>query len=115
MSLLQDKANRPRKGKIILTWILFLGLIVVSSTLGYWWSGGGSHSRQEEPVGLGHSIVFLVVGVFFLITGALSYTAVFFTNCLTFNFSRPIWTDLKAKLYLAKIFVPVQPMLGVGF
>jgi hypothetical protein len=37
------------------------------------------------------------------------------THCFTFNFKRPVWRDLKVKLYFANIVVPLGAMLGIGF
>jgi hypothetical protein len=43
-----------------------------------------------------------------------AYFLVLFTNCFTFNFTRPVWSEMKAKVYFANIFVPLCWSLGLG-
>lgn len=54
-------------------------------------------------------------GIFFLGAGAAAYAAAIYTNCLTFDFSRPVWNELKVKIYFANIIAPLGFGLGMGF
>lgn len=63
----------------------------------------------------GRPLVFLFFAAFFLLAGVASYLLVTFANGFIFDFSRPLWTALKVRLYLFNIFVPLLFMLGLGF
>jgi len=103
------------KKKMILIWALVVGNVLVLSTYFLWRA-----AHQEPPTGrhqpdLVYSIIMFGVGCFFLVAGTGSYFAVLFTNCLTFDFTRPVWSGVKKRLFLCNIVVPVLFLLGVGF
>ena len=56
----------------------------------------------------------VILGGMSMAAGVGAYLVVIFTTCFTFNFSRPAWTDLKGKLFVANIFVPMLLAIGVG-
>jgi len=60
-------------------------------------------------------IFFTLVSYLFLGLGVAGYVLCVFTACLTFDFTRPVWSFVKKKLYVANIFVPLAASLGVGF
>jgi hypothetical protein len=92
--------------------------ITFLAVLAFW---GNHHPAPEEqpaeqPVGvIAHSIFFLFVGGFFLVLGVMSYLAVIFTGCFTFNYSQPVWGAVKARKFFANIVVMVLVALGAGF
>jgi hypothetical protein len=68
-----------------------------------------------EAPGLGHSIIMFVLALMAFGAGVVGYLAAIFTQCLTFDFSRPVWHDLKVKQFFANILFPTSVMLSVGF
>jgi hypothetical protein len=109
------KSQPASKLKVALIWALLLGNIVF--WIGFWlWHSQHQPAppRSEAGPSLFRSIVMLVFGGLFLVAGVGGYLIVIFTNCLTFNFSRPVWSELKVKMYFANIFVPLGVALGVG-
>jgi hypothetical protein len=107
----------PRKGKIFLLWAILVGNIILWSTLGFWWAShrAAPPSSEESVPALGYAIFMIVIGMFFLVTGLIGYGIVIATHCLTFNFTQPVWRNVKTKLYFANIVVPLAVMLGIGF
>lgn len=104
------------KVKVVLMWALLLGNIVF--WIGFWlWHSQRQSGPTPDEAGpsLLRSIVMLVFGGLFLAAGVGGYFIVIFTNCLTFNFSRSVWSELKVKLYFANILVPLGVALGFGF
>lgn len=100
--------------KVILAWVAVLAFTVAMYAFWTWWFGRRPPSGQAEP-GIVYSIVMVFFGVLFLAAGVAAYVATILTNCLTFDFSRPVWNDLKVKIYFANIIVPLGFALGLGF
>jgi hypothetical protein len=109
-----QETNKPAsKLKVALTWLFLIGNLVFWV---YFWFWRGRDTEPEQAVlDFATSIFYIVIGIFFLIAGVASYLIVVFSDCLTFNFNRPIWRGIKVKLYLANVIVPLLGMLGVGF
>lgn len=103
------------KKKIILGWLFVLGTTVITTALGFWWMSKRTAAQPDGGYGLGFAVVLFFIGGFFLVAGALGYVAVIFTECLTFNYQKPVLGGLKVRLYLANIIVPLLVMLGIGF
>jgi hypothetical protein len=110
---MQQTGQPASKLKMVLLWAFFLGNLVFWCGFWLWWNRGRMHAAETAP-DLVRSIVMLVLGGFFVMAGAASYGVVVWTQCFTFNFRQPVWDALKAKLYLANIFVPLLPALGFG-
>jgi len=110
------KPTSAPKTKVALAWIVFLVLMVAMFAFWTWWFGRRpSSSPAGAESGIAYSIVMVFSGILFLGVGAAAYAATIFTNCLTFNFNRPVWSELKVKMYFANIFVPLGFALGLGF
>ena len=111
---MQQTTAPTSKAKIALIWIFCVGTIVF--WLVFWiWNGRDRMNQQQAAPDLVRSILSFVAGGLFLVIGVVGYLIALFTQCLTFNFSRPIWRSLKSKVYLANIAVPVALALGFGF
>ena len=96
-----------------LLWAFFLGNLIFWCGFWLWWHAGRAPAAESSP-DLLLRVVLMFFGVFFLLAGVASYLIVIFTRCFTFNFDQPVWDGLKAKLYLANIFVPLLFALGFG-
>ena len=110
--------KRPSKIRIVLTWLLMVGVIVFFVVLGFWRGHGPALATgpAEEPAGIiVHSVFSLFVGGFFLVLGVMSYLAVIFTGCFTFSYSQPVWDGVKTRKFFANIIVTVLLALGTGF
>jgi hypothetical protein len=109
------KTSAP-KSKVILTWIIMLASLIAMFAFWTWWAG---HSRPSSPAdpepGVVYSVVMVFIGFLFLAAGVGAYLVALFTNLLTFNFSAPVWTEFKVKLYFANVFIPLAGALGFGF
>ncbi len=115
---MEPTIKRPSQLRIILTWLLMLGVIVLVVVFAFWWN----HSRlpveapAETPArGILRSIGSLIFGGFFLGLGMVWYLAAIITGCFTFSYQRPVWPAAKVKLYFVNIVVMVLLALGVGF
>ena len=101
--------------KVIAGWGLVVGTIVFWSV--FWF-------KRQDRAAVGpetdsapfwvHRVVLLLFAGFGLAVGLAAYFAVIQTNCFTFDFQRPVWRDLKARIYLANIVVPTIFMIGAG-
>lgn len=113
------QAQPPRKSgsvwKAILGWLLVL--VMTFGIIGLWlWS----ESRKQRLVpesehGPGFSIFLFAFGILCLVAGVVAYFIVLRTNCFLSDFSRPMWNEMKSRIYLANIFVPLLVMMGIGF
>jgi len=104
------------KTKIALAWSAVLVFSVAMYTFCTWWFGHRPPSGPAESApAIVYSIVMVFFGILFLVAGVAAYAATIFTNCLTFNFTRPVWSELKVKIYFANVFVPIGFALGLGF
>ena len=95
-------------------WVFFVGIPILIITLAL--------SRHKEPpsavsdtFNVGFFFVMVIIGGIFFTIGAVSYLFLLITDCLTFNFQRPIWRGVKAKLYFANIVVLSGFSMGIGF
>jgi hypothetical protein len=104
------------KTKVILAWIAVLVSVTAMFAFWTWWAG---HSQPSDPTasepGLVYSFVMVFIGLLFLVAGVAAYVVALLTHLLTFNFSAPVWTEFKVKLYFANIFIPLTGALGIGF
>jgi len=115
--------NTPKPAstlRIIFTWILSVALIVGITVFVFWINGGFAHrpgtAESETPAsGIVHSVFYFMAGALFLVLGVSGYFAVILTTCMTFDFRRPVWDEVKTKQYVANIIVPVALGLGGGF
>jgi len=94
-------------------WLLLTVVILVSVVIGLWCARGGAPAEESSP-SLLRAVILIILGGMSVVAGAGAYVVVVFTTCFTFNFSRPVWSDLKAKLFVANIFVPVLLAIGAG-
>ena len=110
-----QQAKKPlSKAKMALMWLVFVGVTVgwIAFLL---WQDRDRAPSAEPPPGLVHFIIMLIIGGFFLAGGIAGYAIFLATNCFTFNFQRPVWGDVKGKLYVANIVVLTGISLGLGF
>lgn len=106
--------KRPSKLRIILMWLLMVGVILFWVV--FWvWRNHSVPAAEEPPSNMLHSVISLLVGGFFLVTGVGSYLAVIYSGCFTLNYRRPVWNTVKAKQFFANIIVTVLLALGTGF
>lgn len=104
------------KTRVILTWGGVLAFVAGMCVFWTWWFARQTPSNEvEADPSLMFSIVMAFFGIVFLGIGLAAYLATFYTNCLTFNFSGPVWRGLKVKIYFANILVPLGFALGLGF
>jgi hypothetical protein len=112
--MMETKNKRPSTLRVILMWLLMMGVIMFWVVFWMWRNHGRMPS--EEPAGpIVHSVFSLVVGVFFLVLGVMSYLITIFTGCLTFSCKHPVWKTAKTKLFFVNIIGPVLLALGLGF
>jgi len=95
-------------------WLVFTVTLVFAVVAGFWLARQ-DHAPLEPtgPEGL-RALIMAVVGGFLIVAGVLGYLVVILTTGLTFNFTRPVWTDLKGKIFAANIFVPMLPAIGLA-
>ena len=109
------KTSAP-KSKVVLTWVTMLILLITMFALWVWWAGRGQPERPAgEESGVLYSVVMVGFGLFFFVVGIAAYFLALFTTLLTFNFNKPVWGEIKVKMYFANIFIPLAGALGVGF
>jgi len=116
----QDKKGRV---KMIRTWLLVIGMVVF--WIVFWAVHQKSHTpRHPEPISFPgddkkdifvHAFVMVFLSAFALAFGIGGYLLVTFTECLTFNFTRPVWESVKVKMWFANLFVILGIGLGIGF
>jgi hypothetical protein len=116
-------ANKKSWLKVLRVWFLLVGSIL------FWivfWAvvQKNRHSGENlEAVSFSgnkedffvHFIFNLFVGGFFLALGIGAYAVALFTQCLTTNFTVPVWSTLKVKNWVANLLVLLGVGLGVGF
>jgi hypothetical protein len=112
---MQQTGKPASKWKVILMWVIFLGNIAFWSCFALW-----SHRNEpatpatENAPDAVRTIFMVVLGVISLIGGIGGYLLIIFTNCFTFKFTKPIWREMKAKVYFANIYVILAGALGIG-
>ena len=118
-----EPAKSVSKTRVILTWVLMVGL-TFSIACFFFWRGHAlapapqadeSDSSFPQPNSVVHGIALFVIGLFFLLPSVIAYLALVFSCCLTFNYRNPVWISVKSKIYLFNIFVAVGISLGLGF
>ena len=110
-----QNTNQPAsKTRMILMWIILVGNVIFWSAFWIWRQRGRAPAMDSEPL-LFHVIFWILAGGFFLVVSMGSYLLCVFTACLTFDFTRPAWSVVKGKLFVANILVPLGASLGVGF
>jgi len=99
-------------------WILMIGVMLILAVAAGCWlflrQRDGGPALDEPGPDLPGTIVLLVIGIFFTGAGVTGYATVVLTNCLTFDFTRPVYRDFKGKLFFANIIVPLLLGLGPG-
>jgi len=113
MTNLPSVNTPPSKTRIALMWLLLTVVILVAVTVGLWCARGRAPAEAPSP-SLLRAVIMLIFGGMLLVAGVAAYLVVVFSTCFTFNFSRPMWTDLKGKLFVANIFVPMLLAIGAG-
>ncbi len=109
-----QQTNKPAsKTRITLTWIFSIGMIMFWIAFGMWYNR--DKTDASPPPDMMRSVFNFIVGGFFLTVGIAAYLITVFTTAFTFDFTRPIWSALKVKVYFANLFVPTIIALGVGF
>jgi hypothetical protein len=117
----QPSQNKKGWIKILRTWLLVVGTICFWIVL---WATVEKHRAQTRPsVSLtgdkvdlfAHVFVMTFLAVFFLAIGIGGYFLALLTQCLTFDFSRQIWTAIKVKMWFANLFVLLCIGMGTGF
>lgn len=108
------------KTRVVLTWVVMVGFTFFISCLFFWHHALAPGPQADEsglpqPNVIVRGIALLVVGLFFLVPSVIAYLALLFSCYLTFNYRHPVWNSVKAKKYLANIFVGVGISLGFGF
>lgn len=102
---------------VIVTLMIAIGIFVFTRVYSFSYSAvSGSAPVDDRPENwLLHGIFYFVAGGFFLVMGLVGYFVVVSTACFTSDYQRPVWNDIKTRLYLMNIFVPVAVGLGIGF
>jgi hypothetical protein len=111
---MQQTKKPVSKVKMILMWVVFVGITLCWIALLLWRHRGEAAPAEPAP-GLGQAIITMIFGAFFLVAGIAGYAVFLATNCFTFNFQKPIWSDVKGKLYVANVVVLTGISLGIGF
>jgi len=111
---MQSANKAPSKLRIILMWLLMLGVILFWVVFWLWRNHGRAPADNSAP-GLVTSVLSLFVGGFFLMAGVAVYLAAVFSGCFSFSYRRPVWQGAKVRLFLVNIVVTVLLGLGLGF
>ena len=116
-----EPAKSVSKARVMLTWVVMVGLIIFIPCFFFWRSHVLPPPRADEAggppstYGIVHTIALFIIGLFFLVPSVIAYLALIFSCCLTFNYQHPVWDSIKTKIYLFNIFVAVGISLGLGF
>jgi hypothetical protein len=93
---------------------MVIGILFLILAVAFFWNRDRAPAVLPKP-DFGRSVFMFIVGGFFLALGIASYFTFVFTSGLTFDFSRPVWDSMKAKIYVANIVVPLLVAMGIGF
>src|SRR4051794_40713516 len=85
--------------KVILVWGAFLIGTLVFMALGWWQGAENRHVETDSENGPGFAIFMFVLGGLAILAGLAAYPIILFTNCFLFDFSRPMWNDMRARIY----------------
>ncbi len=95
-----------------------VAVVLAAIATGMWVSGGLPKTAPEVEENTGYQfllgVILAVLGCLTLAAGAVIYAIVHFSNGLTSDFSRPFFSSLKTKLYLANLFVILLIAVGVA-
>jgi hypothetical protein len=109
-----NEINPAPKRKYLRAWLIIsLGLLL--PTVYFIWRASNQPAKGPEMEPIGHAIISIFIGGFFLVMGFCFYLVVLFTHAFTFNFNQSVWDGVKMRMFLANIFVPVTAMIGIGF
>ena len=115
---MESTNKRPSKLRIVLMWLLMVGVIVFWVVFLMWRNYARMPAEESDGESAGvivRSVLSLVVGGFFMVLGVMSYLAVIFSGCFTFSYKRPVWKAVKTKQFFANIIVMILLALGTGF
>ena len=109
----------------VLVLVVVLAIIGSSTFLGLMVFGRLSWHDEAPPAGrFGHarplagtiafSIVIAVLSVVALVVGAALYAIALATRLFIFDFSRPVWSSVNSRMYIANFFVPTPTVLGLS-
>jgi hypothetical protein len=105
--------------------VVLLAVIIGSTLLGFW-ASGGLGGRDVEPsvlafpkgrqmaTTIAFAIVTAALSVVALAVGAAFYAIVVATRLFVFDFSRPVWSSANSRMFFANFLVPAPTMLGIG-
>src|SRR5438105_5786345 len=112
---MQQTKTPVSKIRMALMWLLLVGLTVFWIVFLLWRHRDRPLAPGEENPDLVTSIIMGMVAGVFLIAGLGGYFIFLVTNGFTFNFTQPVWSSMKSKLYLANVVVLTGTALGFGF
>lgn len=116
-------ANKKSWVKILRIWFLVIGSIffwiifwaVIQSKRHSEADSLAVSSPDSGTAAIAQFIFYIVAGGFFLALGIGAYAIALLTQCLTSNFTTPVWSTLKTKMWFANLCVLLGVGLGVGF
>lgn len=116
-------ANTKSWFKILRVWFLIIGSVLFWVV--FWVMIEKSRHSGDDALELSRPsdradlvarfILDILTGGFFLTAGVVGYVVALLTQCMTFNFTAPVWSALKMKAWFANLFVLLGIGLGVGF
>ncbi|PWU21501.1 MAG: hypothetical protein C5B50_01525 [Verrucomicrobia bacterium] len=113
-----EQTSKPvSKTKVFLLWAIAIGNVIFWVWFWTWRhrnDATATPQEQDTALDIAKAIFMAVTGGLFLVMGAACYFIVIATQCLTLDFSRPVFSGYKGRLYLAKIVVPVLVSVGIG-
>jgi hypothetical protein len=110
----------------VLAVLVLLVTTVGSMLFGFWLTGGWGGQELDQPPpapfddvpplarAITISMVLGFLSVLVLLVGGGMYAVILGTRLFFSDFSRPVWSRFKARLFLANIFVPLPVMVGVS-
>jgi hypothetical protein len=100
--------------KAILGWLLILA--TTFGLIGLWlWFESKKQRVVVEEDGAGFPLFLFAFGFLSVVAGIAAYFIVLRTNCFLSDFRKPMWNEMKSRIYLANVFVPLLVMMGIGF
>jgi hypothetical protein len=110
----------------VLAVLALLACIGGGMVFGLWVSGGLGHLRDSSPPAppdaeanafagtMALSIVLGFLSVVAILGGALLYLLIVGARLFVFEFTRPVWSRFKTRLFIVNIFVPLVVMFGLS-
>ncbi len=110
-----QSAGRPVSiWKVARSWLILI--VSLGAIIGFWVLAQSREAPGVEPEQDNPFQAFLfAAGACLIVAGLVGYWIVLATNCFLSDFSRPIWNEMRGRIYLANIFVPLLVMMGLGF